>query len=179
MADFVIENGILKRYLGKKKIVNVPKEIHIIGKYAFAGCETLECVTIRDGVTEIEEGAFWKCWYLKEVVIPESVTKIGARAFADCKRLERVLLNCVETIEAWAFDHCDGLRSITLGNNIKTVDDHAFYDCDSLREIMIPVNVEHIGKDVFGRCPRLTVFAPENSDMELYAIENDIPFQAI
>ena len=179
MAEFKIENDVLIRYLGKKKNVNVPTSVHTVGRYAFGGCENLEKVVIPEGVTAIEEGAFMKCFYLREIVIPESVTKIGARAFADCRRLQEVSLIGVETIEEWAFDRCDGLIRVTLGNHVKTIENHAFFDCYSLGEIGIPRSVEHIGKDVFGLCPHLTLSVFENSDAELYAIENDINFQNI
>lgn len=179
MADFIIENGVLVKYKGEKRSVYIPSEVARIGKYALAGCEKTEIVTIRDGVTGIDEGAFMKCFYLREIVIPESVSMIGVCAFADCRRLESVLLCGVEIVEAWAFDHCDGLRSVILGNDIKKIGDHAFYDCYSLEKIVIPVNVEQIGKDVFARCPHLTIYAPENSYAELYAIERDIPFHAL
>ena len=36
---------------------------------------------IQDGVTEIKEFAFNRCFNLKSIKIPDSVTKIGNRAF--------------------------------------------------------------------------------------------------
>ena len=89
MADFIIENGVLVKYKGGKRSVYIPSEVARIGKYALAGCEKTEIVTIRDGVTGIDEGAFMKCFYLREIVIPESISMIGVRAFADCRRSSR------------------------------------------------------------------------------------------
>ena len=81
MKEFIIENGVLLRYLGKKKILSIPSCVHTIGRYAFGGCETLEKVTVSDGITAIGEGAFMKCWYLKEIIIPESVREFDSSAF--------------------------------------------------------------------------------------------------
>ena len=50
-------------------------------------------VVIEEGVTNICEGAFDDCIYLKYVSIPASVTKLGNRAFAACNRLKFLLFH--------------------------------------------------------------------------------------
>ena len=58
MSDFIIENRILVRYIGKSKEVVVPKGITIIGNKAFAG-QDITKVIIPEGVTTIGEHAFY------------------------------------------------------------------------------------------------------------------------
>ena len=47
----------------------------------FEGCEKLETVILKEGLEEIQSGAFKGCLSLKEIIIPSSVVKISASAF--------------------------------------------------------------------------------------------------
>ena len=80
-SDFIIENGVLKRYVGSDKAVGIPSFVTRIGDHAFAGCGRVETVVIPEGVTDIGVRAFSECNKLTSVKIPESVTSIGKWAF--------------------------------------------------------------------------------------------------
>ena len=58
----------------------------------FAGCTSLSCVKIPDGVRGIGASAFAGCSNLTEVVIPGSVWDVGEGAFAGCTGLRHVEL---------------------------------------------------------------------------------------
>lgn len=47
-------------------------------------------ITIPDGVTAIEKGAFWGYSALKSIDIPCSVTTIGSFAFWGCRALQSI-----------------------------------------------------------------------------------------
>ena len=74
--DFVIENGVLTKYLGKDSEVVIPNGVEVIGCAAFSSCMGLTSIIISDGVKSIREEAFYKCVNLKSVTIPKSVEKI-------------------------------------------------------------------------------------------------------
>lgn len=59
--DFVINDGVLKKYTGNDVDVVIP-----------------------DGVTSIGDNAFSHCSSLENIEIPNSVTSIGNSAFGDC-----------------------------------------------------------------------------------------------
>ncbi len=41
LNDFVIENGVLKKYKGKDSEVTIPNGVKKIGEWAFSGCKKL------------------------------------------------------------------------------------------------------------------------------------------
>ena len=60
-SDFIIENGVLKKYVGPGGDVTIPEGVTSIGDGAFRCCESLKSVTIPDSVTSIGNGAFGWC----------------------------------------------------------------------------------------------------------------------
>jgi len=58
-----------------------------IGDFAFRNCDSLDCVSIPEGVFSIGNGAFQGCDGLTSVTIPSTVAFIGANAFSGCSGL--------------------------------------------------------------------------------------------
>ena len=85
--DFVIENGVLKKYQGQGGDVAIPEGVTSIGREAFYYCQSLTSVVIPEGVTYIGDSAFEGCSSLTSVVIPKGVTSINDRAFFGCRGL--------------------------------------------------------------------------------------------
>ena len=65
--DFLIENGILTKYGGKKKDVVIPDGVTSIGDSAFSYCNSLTSITIPDSVTSIGDEAFEYCYSLTSI----------------------------------------------------------------------------------------------------------------
>lgn len=107
--DFVINNGVLKKYDGKDEKVIVPQGVTKIGKEAFCYCKSLTEVILPQGLISIGEGAFQGCENLSKIVLPQGVVDIGAEAFM----------------------YCDGLKEITLPQSVKAVRSGAFLCCDA------------------------------------------------
>ena len=79
--DFVIENGVLKKYNGSEQIVNIPDGVIAIGDSAFEGCLSLESVVIPDSVISIGDKAFGERHI--GVLVPYS----RRQGFGRCERL--------------------------------------------------------------------------------------------
>ena len=180
MSDFIIENDVLKKYVGTQAVVEIPQgirtigngaffeyhaltsvtlpdSVEIIGKDAFNFCKSLTSVTLPDSVKRIERGAFCGCKALASITLPASVKSIGAVAFRWCKSLTSVTLpESVEHIEREAFARCKALTSITLPASVKSIADEAFAGCTALTGIVLPDSLESIGVEAFARCKALT-----------------------
>ena len=121
-----------------------------LGYCALQLCSGLTSVTIPDGVTSIDQGAFFFCTSLESVTIPNSVTSIGIGAFRDCHGLTSVTIpNSVTSIGDYAFNTCSGLSSVTIGTSVTTIGNDAFAACGNLSSVTIPDSVTTIGKSVF------------------------------
>lgn len=93
-------------------------------------------------------------------VLPQSVTKIGERAFLPIfevlEKLDVPDQHPLETIEAWAFEHCENLSSIG-GNRLnpfpklKSIEEKAFAYCFKLQTPPFNENtpLTHIGRCAF------------------------------
>jgi hypothetical protein len=143
----------ISKYVGGKQFVRIPssiqgKPITIIGEKAFHAEEEFEgfsvaekakiiSVTIPNGVTTIEKGAFAGN-QLTDVIIPNGVITIGERAFAENR-----------------------LNSVTIGRNVAEIGDSAFTN-NQLASVVIPNNVITIGEMAFAE-NRLTNVSIGNS----------------
>ena len=71
----------------------VPDGVTIIDDEAFFGCEHLESITIPNGVTNIGDYAFYDSDNLKNVIISDSVTSIGENAFRRSNSIENIIVD--------------------------------------------------------------------------------------
>lgn len=117
----------------------------------------LEQVVIDDGIVNIGQAAFFRCFHLKSVTLGRGLRFIEANAFNSCVRLENI---------------CIPEGSIHIG-------DRAFYDCYALESVTIPASVGFIGEDVFTNCQKLTLYLEKGSYAEEYAKENNLKYEYI
>ena len=137
--DFVIENGVLKKYQGQGGDVVIPEGVTSIGFWAFSDCSSLASVVIPEGVTSIGAAAFYGCKGLASVVIPEGVTSIGDEAFSHCKSLTGVVIpESVTSIGDEAFSYCKSLTGVVIPEGVKIIGKKAFAECDELCTIIAP-----------------------------------------
>ena len=132
------------------KKINLPKNLKIIGRSAFANCKKLESIKFPNKLKTIADGAFKNCDSLKSVKIPNSVKRLGFLAFSDCKKLEKV----------------------TLSKNIKYLDS-VFNSCESLKEIKIPKKVAEIESVALQGCKSLEKVYIYNKNCKIYREKDD------
>ena len=81
--DFVIKNGVLKKYKGKGGDVIIPDSVTSFGNKAFYDCTRLTSVTIGNSVTSIGKYAFYGCTRLKSFEFGKSKAKLSVDVFID------------------------------------------------------------------------------------------------
>jgi hypothetical protein len=150
------EAGTVGTQASPPPVVIMPSSVKSIGE-GVSSDSNLTNVTIPNGVTSIEAGAFKDNSSLTSVTIPDSVISIGNYAFSECKSLTSVTIpGSVKSIGEEAFVGCIGLTSITIPSSVTSIGKRAFAYCAFLINVTIPSSVTSIEELVFFGCFRLT-----------------------
>ncbi len=90
-------------------------------------------IVIKDGVTSIDDAAFYGLPKLESVTIPPSVVSIGNDAFCNCASLKRINFSeGLKHIGMNAFHNCKSLSSLTIPSSVDSIELFAFSGCDAL-----------------------------------------------
>ena len=139
--------------------ITIPDGVKSIGNYAFAGCSALESITIPDSVLNIGDSAFEGCTALESITIPDSVLSIGYSAFKECTALKNITIpGSVLSIGDNAFKECTALESATISEGVKSIGDNAFYNCTNLVNVSLPDSLTSISFNTFYGCTNLQTY---------------------
>ena len=160
----------LNEYLEKTNgVLKIPKRCEKIGRRAFYSNSFVKNVVMQDGITMIDEQAFWNCDTLNSVYIPKSVSIISTtNTFSDCNNLLRIDVS--EENEKYSSQ--DGvlydknktrliaapgaIESCKIPDTVKTISRYSFANCNNLKDIEIPEGVTKIEDWAFSECGLLT-----------------------
>ena len=98
------------------------------------------------------------------VIIEEGVSSIGHNAFAYCQGIVSVTLgNNVSIIGENAFKECNKLTSLSFSESMQRIEAGAFSGCSKLTSLYFPTSLTSIGQDSFSNCSSLTsVYIPNS-----------------
>lgn len=157
----------LVEYKGGETDVIVPTEIDgkpvtVIGSSCFYGNNTIETLVVPEGITDIENAAFYYCTSLRRARLPDSCVSYGEKLFSWCTALESITLPAGMTvIPDYAFNNCTALSEIIWNSTVTHIGVRAFSWCDSLTDVILPQSVEYISGYAFYHCGTLqTVSVP-------------------
>ena len=143
------------------KNITIPDGVTSVGGHAFHYCGALESVSIPDSVTSVGANPFAGCDALEEIVISAGNTCLetqdGVLFTKDGSRLVRFpaykeeseysVPEGIKSIDAYAFEECDGLSSVKLPDSVTSIGEKAFAGCDRLSTVRLPPELTEIGKD--------------------------------
>lgn len=144
--DFVIENGVLREYIGEAEVVIVPEGVVEIGVKAFADIECIINVVLPNGVESIGERAFWGCVCLSDINFPDSLRSIGDYAFSGCESLESFVPDYIENIGKGAFCCCNALAD---ENGFVVIRGILYNYCGDSYDAVIPKGTTQIEEEEF------------------------------
>ena len=158
-VNFVIEDGVLKKYNGWQTFVEIPDSVTAIGDEAFRNNTSMVSVSIPDSVKSIGDSAFYGCTSLLGVVIPDSVEKVGRCAFQKCSKLASAYLPVNEKftfMSAYMFESCTSLKKIEIPDNVTSMEPDIFENCTELSEVILSKSLQSMGGRVFRNDNKLT-----------------------
>ena len=146
----------------------IPAKLTSIGNGAFGSCTSLKSFTVnaknpnyraigyilftRDSVTVVQFPAGTPRTNFE---VSSSVFKnIAPYAFSGAVNLKTVVFNSAETIGEYAFEKCQGITSLTIGDHVKSIGEGAFSDCNKLYTIMMPQTLTTIDPAAFTGMPK-------------------------
>lgn len=142
----------------KKTLTNFvfPDTLKSIQGAAFDNSGLTGSLDIPEGVTEINDNAFYGCTQLAGTLsLPSTLKKIGQGAFYNCKfNCSLQLPNGLETIGWGAFQCCENLSGeLTLPESLTAIGGAAFQSCSGMSgNIKIPQSVTEIASGTFSNC---------------------------
>ena len=153
-SDFIIENGVLNKYVGPGGDVVIPDGVCAIGVRAFMGCETVTSIFLPDSVKIIGDAAFEYCKSMTQIRLPKSMKLIRGAAFRSCRALASVEIPAgLEYIYQYTFEGCSCLKRVEVSEGITYIDNGGFSYCDELETLVLPMSVT---KDLFMHVKTLT-----------------------
>lgn len=144
-------------------VLEIPAQIQghdvlIIGESAFSnvmGLNPITEVTVPEGVTTLEQGAFNYCQQLMRITLPGSLRSIGFLTFGHCLIQEIVIPEGVETIGESAFYECIGLKEVSLPDSLVQMGTFVFSNCERLQTVRLPATMTRIEQGTFKGCEKL------------------------
>lgn len=130
--------------------IQLPTTLTYIGKNAFTKCSKISNIFIPKTVNQIENGAFDGCQGLTKITV-----EAGNQAYAaidgilfdktittcikcpEAKKGNCILPNSVSKFETSAFENCNNLISIQLGNGLSALSSRSFVQCKALEKFIV------------------------------------------
>ena len=169
IKEFVVMNGNQKFY--EESGVLFSKYDNVKALVCFPSGKDISEYAIPDGVTKIEDNAFFRCGSLTTITIPSSVSEIGNSAFVETsiskfvvkegnqKFYEEsgVLFSKQDDVKALVcFPSGKDISEYTIPDGVRKIEDNAFLRCGSLTIVIFPEGVTSIGYCAFRGCENLT-----------------------
>ena len=198
--------------------VVVPEYVSIypvvgIDDLAFSGCKYITGVSIPDSVILIGNSIFSGCTNLFEVELPfldkafsylfyssdvsaggiagvppslKKVTvnggKIPEEAFQNCDDISIIVLgDGVTEVGAYAFANCNSITTVTIGDGTVLIGEYAFENCESLTNVTIGNGTEIISAAAFHNCYSIVKLSLGNNIINIGtgAFQNCINIQTV
>ena len=153
MNDFVIENNVLKKYIGKDRIVRIPDGVEIVGYKSFENCDWIRKVIFPDSVKKIGEYAFKGCEKLNVLKISPLLKDIWNMAFKGCKGLADK--NGFVIVNGTLFDYFGNDEVVKVPDNVIKISDDTFEGYECIKKVILPEGLKWLGCNVFKNCKNL------------------------
>lgn len=133
------------------------KPVKAIAGWALSSCDSLKNITIENGITSIEESAFYNS-SVTSIQIPNSVSSLGDDAFAACRQLKTVTFEAgiaLASIPKRCFNYCDSLSTIAIPSGVTSLFLAAFEN-SGVTSIVLPASLVLVDNSSFSYCGSLT-----------------------
>lgn len=126
-----------------------------MGTYSFYLTKNLKAVTIPEGVTKIDSGAFFQAISLTKITLPDSVKTIGRSAFEQTTKIEHLAIpENVKTFPLHMLMYCLKLETLVIPGGVKMEEESDY------GYLLLPLFEEN------GNAPTVTIYGEKGSEAE-------------
>lgn len=125
--------------------LSIPNNVTNLGVDSFTLCQNLKNATICDGatggngLTYVQDYAFYLCTNLTNAIIGNGVGKLGGQVFCNCYQLTSVIVSSnVVDLGVQTFRSCSNLTGVFFEGNPPAVDPNAFLNASKVIVYYLP-----------------------------------------
>ena len=164
--DFIIESGVVTKYLGSSNVVIVPDGANELSPCLFWDNQKIKEVRLPNSLISISGDTFYNCTNLEKVNIPSSCKFMGNNPFAGCPIIKVINESPYFNLVDGVLYNKDFTRLIyypiskldekyVIDFRCKILGKHSFYLCNNLKEVEIPKSVIKLENNPFSGCNQL------------------------
>ncbi|MGN1413687.1 MAG: leucine-rich repeat protein [Anaerovoracaceae bacterium] len=191
--NYVMKNGMFYcceklKYINatEESDINFPADMTAIPQYSLEGMNSIEVLTIPEGVTSIGTEAFCESQF-KVINLPKSLTTIATTSFRNCPKLETItiadgntsfkvenhLLLNTEATDIYGVESAAISGDFAIPETVVNIPGRMFVGCENLTGIIIPATATNIDNVAFMRCSALEKIEVDPLNTE-YKVENQL-----
>lgn len=179
--DFIIESGVVTKYLGCSNVVIIPDGAILLSPCLFWDNQKIKEVRLPNSLISMSGDTFYNCSNLEKVNIPFSCKFMGNNPFAGCPKIKVINESPYFNIVDGVLYNKDFTRLIyypiskldekyIIDFRCKILGKHSFYLCNNLKEVDIPESVIKLENNPFSGCNQLIL----NNKSLYYHVENSV-----
>lgn len=189
--NYVMKNGMFYcceklKYINatEESDINFPADMTAIPQYSLEGMNSIDVLTIPEGVTSIGAEAFCESQF-KVINLPKSLTTISTTSFRNCPKLETItvaegntsfkvenhLLLNTEATDIYGVESASISGDFAIPETVVNIPGRMFVGCENLTGIKIPASATNIDKVAFMVCSALEKIEVDPLNTE-YKVEN-------
>lgn len=179
--DFIIESGVVTKYLGCSNVVIIPDGAIALSPCLFWDNQKIKEVRLPNSLISISGDTFYNCSNLEKVNIPFSCKFMGNNPFAGCPKIKVINESPYFNLVDGVLYNKDFTRLIyypiskldekyIIDFRCKILGKHSFYLCNNLKEVDIPKSVIKLENNPFSGCNQLIL----NNKSLYYHVENSV-----
>ena len=179
--DFIIESGVVTKYLGNSNVVIIPDGAIALSPCLFWDNQKIKEVRLPNSLISMSGDTFYNCTNLEKVNIPFSCKFMGNNPFAGCPKIKVINESPYFNLVDGVLYNKDFTRLIyypiskldekyIIDFRCKILGKHSFYLCNNLKEVDIPESVIKLENNPFSGCNQLLL----NNKSLYYHVENSV-----
>ena len=135
-------------YTGINNLILPPTLRTISGGQNFYDCDSLDAISIPEGVTSLPSQCFYSCSRLSEAYLPSTLKSMSDNCFAYCDLKSLHVPGALATVPSYGFEYNKNLMKVEFEEGLVNVNYSAFRNC-AIDTLVFPSTLKYIDSYAF------------------------------